>query len=780
MANEIFDPEITYTEDGGAEVLLEAPEENPTPVGHQENLADHLDESELASIGQQLLTAITEDKQTTSDWEFQFQRGLQELGLKIDDEAGPFEGSCAVVHPLLLETIVKFQSRAYSEMLPPGGPVKTGIIGVKNAQKEAQAQRVKDYLNYVIMEKIPEFEDEHERLLWGTAAYGSGFKKIWPDSGGVMAEYVPVSDFIVSYNAKHLAKCDRYTHLIYRLDHELKRDMANGIYKQYDDVTPSQLTKSELGQAEDALTGVTPSKWEGYRLYECHTLFSIPGHEVKAGEITFPVPYIITIDADSGRVFSIRKNYQEDDPTYKKKEYFVHYKLVPGPGFHGFGYIHLIGGLAAGTTTILRSLVDSGMFANLQGGFKARGMRVHGRADEPIAPGEWRDVDATGMDLTKALVPLPYKEPSQTLFQLYGSLVAAGQKFADSTEQVIADSTNYGPVGTTMALLEASTRFQSAIHKRLHRAQKQEIRLIAGVVAETQQAYPYIPGETIGPEILINDFSPEVDILPISDPNIPSQAHRVTKATTIIQLAGNAPGVGYDMREVHMRALAAMGEPDLEKLIPPLPQPQPQDPISDIQAATQGMAIKAFPGQDHESHVMLKSAFLQNPAAGANPMMTTIAPAIAANIREHMVLRFASMVQGMAPQDEKAQAMAAQQLTQMDIQKAQAEAQQGAQDPKVLLAAQELQQRSKEHYDDVIYKAAQLAIRNRDIDVREKQIAADMHVKGAEMADDEKARKHEANMAERDRQADIATKSAKLLADQAKQRDKEENKDPAT
>lgn len=757
--------------DGGAVVDL-APPPPEVAASHGDNLAELLSDEDLSRIGQELLLLIEEDRQSTAEWEEQFKRGLRELGLKMDSGSEPFEGACTVTHPLLLETIVKFQSRAYSEMLPPGGPVKTQVVGEKNSDKEMQAERVKNYLNYIIMDVISEFEDEHERALWGVGAYGSAIKKVWNDGNMPSSEYVPISDFIVSYNAKQLTKCDRYTHVIYRLDHELKRDMANGIYRQYDDITPSQLTKSELGQAEDTLTGVTPTKWEGYRLYECHTTFNVPSFEVTQGDITFPVPYIITIDADSGRVYSIRRNYREGDPSYKKREYFVHYKLVPGPGFHGFGFIHLIGGLAAGSTTILRSLVDAGMFANLQGGFKARGLRIHGRMEEPIAPGEWRDVDATGLDLTKALVPLPYKEPSQTLFQLLQFIVGSGQKFADTTEQVIADSTNYGPVGTTMALLEASTKFQSAIHKRLHRSQKQEIRLIADIVAETQRAYPYRPGGAAGPEILTADFSPAVDILPVSDPNIPSQAHRLTKATTLLQIAQSAPQLGYDMREAHMRVLTAMGEQDLEKLLPTPQQPQPQDPLTDIQVATQGGAIKAFPGQDHEAHIQLKSAFLNNPAAGGNPAMAAVAPILAANIREHMFLRFAEMTNAMSGGNPQAMGMAAEKLAQMDAAKAQQEQQM---DPKLMVQVRELALKEKEHRDDTIYKAAQLAIRNRDITVREKQIEADMHTKGAEMADMERTRKHEAEQANADREAALAEATATRLAQQAKQRDAEGN-----
>lgn len=765
-------PEVTMTEDGGAEVELEASEKplvDPSTVAHDENLALYLPESTLQSVGQTLLQAVEEDAGTTSEWERLFEEGFKELGLKIEQSNDPFPGACTITHPLLLETVTKFQARAYSETLPADGPVKTKLIGIKSSAKEQQAARVAEHLNYTITEEMPEYEDEHERLLWGMGFFGTGIKKVYPDYGTKtpISEYVPIVDFIVSYNAKHLKKCDRYTHVIYRLDYELDRDIANGIYRDFK-LSPVQLQKSNLSQLDEQSRGISPSiNWQGHKLYEIHTVLNLEGFEIQVNGRDVVVPYIVTIDANSGTVLSIRRNWREGDLSYTKIEYFVAYKLVPSSGFHGYGYVHLIGGLAAGSTTILRTLVDSGQFANLQGGFKAREFGKNPRGNEPHSPGEWRDVDIPGADLTKSILPLPYKEPSQTLYNLLIQVVGWGQKFADSTEQVIADSTNYGPVGTTMALLDASTKFQSAIHKRIHRSLKAELRLIADVVAKMIQVYPYIPGETVGPEIAAQDYSPEVDVIPISDPNISSQAHRLLRATTLQQMSQNAPGI-YDVREVHRRAVAAMGEQDLDKLMPPPPMAQPQDPLTDIQMATMGQPIKAFPGQDHDMHIMIKAAFIQNPAAGASPLMINAAQVITANIREHMFLRFAERIQAMGGDPGQA----AQQLAQMDVQKMQMEAEAALhQDPKTQLALAEMDQRKKEHEDDMTYKASQLAIRNRDIDVKEKMAQADLFVQGQDMKQRQKEHTDTNN-------AKLAAEATKRFVAQAKERDKTTGEKP--
>jgi hypothetical protein len=724
-------PGITALEDGSLEVDLNPAPTQAGPRPHDSNFAEDVDETKLNALGADLKRLIEEDDQSGEEWRQTFIRGLEELGLKIQDTSEPFEGACTAVHPLLLETIVKFQARVYGETLPPDGPCRTKVVGLASVQKDQQAKRVKDCINYYITERMTDYEDEHERLIFNQGFTGNGIKKIFYNAALDSPDQyqIPVDQFIVSYNSRHLTKSDRYTEVMFYTNDDLKTEVANGVYRDVGLLVPVQLSASPLRQAANRVQGIdAPVSWEGHRLYECHVKMVVEWDRQETVKgYAFPVPYIITLDAETGTIFAIRRNWTEGDRLFKKRDYYVHYKLVPSSGFWAYGYVHLIGGLAAASTTVMRALVDSGMFANLQGGFKARNFRIMGDANEPISPGEWRDVDSVGMDLTKSIMPLPFKEPSQTLFQLLQFMVAGGQKFADSTEQVISDSTNYGPVGTTLALLEASTKFHSAIHKRIYRAMKSELRLISDIIARYVEQYPY---DEVG--TLPEDFSTKVDVIPVADPNITSQAHRLTKATTVSQLAQSSPDL-YDKREVHSRILAAMGEQEIEKLMPPPQQAKPLDPVSDLQAVLQGLPIKAFPGQDHESHIQIKMAFLQNPMAGANPTMSAQAPVVAANIREHMLLRLIERAQAMGAQDEQSMAMAMQQLTQMDVQQAQAQAQ-GQADPTMVLGLKDLEQRERERQDDQAFRAAQLAIRNRDLDIKEARNELDAHVQGAEVA----------------------------------------------
>lgn len=749
---------VTPLPDGSLEVDLAA---TPTPKGvaHDANLAEGRDEAELAVLGAELKTLIEEDEQSRSEWQETFLRGLEELGLRITQTNDPFEGACTATHPLLLETIVKFQSRVYGETLPADGPARTKIIGLYTPEKEAQAKRVKDALNYYCMEEMTDYEDEHERLVFNMGFSGNGIKKVFynASSGSPDTYQIPIDRFIVSYNARHLTKCDRYTEVLDYSTDDLATEIANGVYRDVGPLVPTTLTPSEYASAVNKAQGIeVPASHMGHRLYECHVRRIIPfDRQETASGHAFAVPYIITLDAFDGKIYAIRRNWREGDTRYKKRSYYVHYKLVPSPGFWAFGYVHLIGGLATASTTVMRSLVDSGMFANLQGGFKARNFRVLGNANDPIAPGEWRDVDAVNTDLTKSILPLPYKEPSQTLFQLLQFMIAGGQKFADSTEQVISDSTNYGPVGTTLALLEASTKFQSAIHKRVYRAMKEELRLIADIVRDYVDRYPYeVQGD------IIQDFSDAIDVIPVADPNITSQAHRLTRATTISQMAQAAPQ-HYDGREVQKRVLTAMGEEEIDRLMPPPQEAKPLDPISDLAAVTQGQPIKAFPGQDHESHIAVKMAFLQNPMAGASPLFAQQAPIIAANIREHMLLRLIEQAQAMGAQDEQSMAAAVQQLAQMDIAKAQAQAAQMGQDPSIALGFAELEQQEKKRQDDQAFRASQLALREKDLNIKENKNLLEAYAMGVDA--DLKKREMEDKHVEK-----LASETTKRLAAQAK------------
>jgi hypothetical protein len=606
--------------------------------------------------------------------------------------------------------VVKFQSKAVQEIFPAAGPVKTRVWGTSTPEKEAAASRLKEFLNYQVLEEMVEYFDETERLLFALPLVGSCFRKLYFDTGlnRPVAEYVPVDQFVVSYNAPDLRRAQRYTHIIYRSEEDLKADVEAGIYRDVGLSQPGMIDQGVIAAKIDELQGVTqPSEYRAHVLYECHGYFDV--------EDKGPLPYVITVESNSRKVLSIRRNWDQNDPQKKKLEWFVHYRYVPTMGFYGLGLIHLIGSLSKTATLTMRALVDAGMFANLQGGFKLKSLRVVG-GNDPIGAGEWRDVDATIQDISKAIYPLPYKEPSQTLLALHQMVVASGQKFADTTEQVISDSTNYGPVGTTLALLEASTKFFSATHKRIHAAQKQEFKILRRLDKDYLGRYPYaVQGAPV--EIFRMDIAAEVDIIPSSDPNTPSNAHRLTRATTILQMASQNPQM-HDMREVYRRVYSAMEVDNMDKILPPPIQPQPLSPLEDIMMASEGKPIKAFPGQDHQAHIATKSAFLQDPMGGASPMFAGIAPIIQANVREHIIMQYVEAAMAMGANNDQAQAAAVTQVAQSNLQ--QMMSSQQPQDPTVQLGMAELQMRGKEHEDKMLNNAAQLAIRNRELNLREQ------------------------------------------------------------
>ena len=708
---------IVELDDGGADVSLDLEEEEVLVdiEDHDANLAEYLTDADLMGVGPTVCDNVRADLDSRAEWENLIVKGMEELGLKIEETAEPFEGACSAHHPLLLENVVKFQSKAVQELFPAAGPVRTRVWGNSTPDKEAAAARLKEFLNYQILEEMVEYFDETERLLFALPLVGSCFRKLYFDGGleRPVAEYVPVDQFVVSYNAPDLRRAERYTHIIYRSADDFKGDVASGLYRDVGMGAPGMIEQSVIAAKVDELQGVTqPSDFRAYTLYEYHGFFQFDGlEETKNG----PLPYIVTVDSTSRKVLSIRRNWDPSDPKKRTLDWFVHYKYVPTMGFYGLGLIHLIGSLSKTATLTMRALVDSGMFANLQGGFKLKSMRVVG-GNDPIGPGEWRDVDATIQDISKAIYPLPYKEPSQTLLALHDKMVVAGQKFADTTEQVIADSTNYGPVGTTLALLEASTKFFSATPKRIHAAQKHEFKILRRLDKDYLATYPYdIQGAPR--EVFRVDIAAQVDIVPSSDPNTPSNAHRLTRATTLLQMASQNPQM-HDMREIYRRVYSAMEVEQMDKILPPPQQPQPLSPLEDIMALSRGMPIAAFPGQDHQAHVMAKMAFLQDPMGGASPVFAQQAPLLAANIREHTVMQYAEAAMAQGAPGEQAQAMAAQQVAQQHVQ--QAMAQQQPQDPTMQLGMAELQMRQKEHEDKMLNNAAQLAVRNRELDLRQQ------------------------------------------------------------
>lgn len=657
----------TETPDGGVEVEL--PEEgNPLetsvfrPGGHYENLAELIDDRTLKIIGSDVIDACRADMESREEWEHILAEGTRSLGLNPDDPGAslaPIEGGCTATHPIILESAVKFQSKLTAELLPAKGPARVQVIGADPEKvKELQAQRVQEFLNYQIKNVMTEYEDETDRMAFNLALKGSAFKKIYWDQvmQRPVSEYLGIDSFIVAETAKNLETAERYTHIIEKSKHAVEMDIDAGIFKEYPDYKlmggegsdyDDVRTAEEFATGEQPVYGADVNKV--FTLYEQHVYMSLP-EDIDMGDV---LPYVITVNADTNQVLRIQRNWDPEDPKREMLQWFTHYKYVPGFGFHGLGLYHLLGDIQKTLTTVLRSLVDSGQLANLQGGFKLRGTRLS-KESQPFAMGEWRDVDSTLQDISKSLYALPFKEPSATLYQLLEYLTGASQKFADSTEQVIADSSNYGPVGTTMALLEASVKFFSAIHKRCHRSQGKELKILARLNYQfLDGTYPY---DVIGGErqVLKQDFDPKiVDVIPASDPNITSQAHRISLAQSKLQAALQDPKGMHDLREVYRDFYMALGVDDIDTFMPPPPEAQPLDPMSDIMAANQGQPIKAFPGQNHQAHVQFKMAWMQDPTQGASGLFQNILPLVAANVREHQLMDFQEKVMSQTQQGQQ-------------------------------------------------------------------------------------------------------------------------------
>ena len=716
-------------------VEMEASEEVSEWYG---DLSEDLDEEDLQGISADVIENYNADKDSRGEWESMFERGFDLLGLKLEEGSEPFQGACTAVHPLLIESAVKFQSKATQELFPSGGPVKANILGAATPEKEMQANRVQNFMNYQLTEQMPEYFDEFERMLFHLPLIGSAFKKIYYSSTfkRPVSEFIPIDQFYVSYYATDLRNADRYTHVIYKSPVELQQDIRAGVYKDVDLPSPSQLSSSGFATKIDNILGISPSYDSDpqYVLLEQHCYLELEEEGVAC-------PYIVTVEEQSRQVLSIRRNYEQDDPNKEKRSHFVHYRFVPGFGFYGLGLIHFLGNLTMSATAAMRSLIDAGQFANLPGGFKAKGVRMVGD-NEPIAPGEFKEVEATGIDLSRAIVPLPYKEPSSTLFQMLGFVTAAGQKFADSTEQVISDAASYGPVGTTMALLEASSKFFSAIHKRLHKSQRDEFRILAQIDHDyLPNEYPYeVPFEDRN--IFKADFDGRVDIVPVSDPNIPSNAHRMMLANMALQMAQQSPPGMFNIEELNRTILNAANMPNLEQILPPKIEPQPLDPVSDIMAVTKGLPIAAFPAQNHDAHIQVKMAYLQDPANGANPIMQRIKPVLESNIQEHSVLKYQEQMSGITEQMmeqvpaeqqeqpsviEMAMAQAAQQVMQANQQPPPPTPEQQL----VMLEQEKVKLQQQKLQSDTAITAAELELKTKKLELEENEQILDMLESGA-------------------------------------------------
>jgi len=749
------------------------------PTGFYKNLVEELDQDTQDYIADQVIKAYEADLESRLEWEQMFTNGLDLLGLKLEETNEPFQGACTAVHPLLIESAVSFQSKAIQELFPAGGPVKTQVVGKTTPEKEEQAVRVKEYMNYQLTELMPEYFDEMERMLFHLPLFGSSFKKVYYDSGlqRPVSEFVPIDQFVVSNFAMNLRTADRYTQVLYKSPIQLEREISGGMYAASDKLinNPKIPELSALRTKMNAVTGVSPtnSDFDGqYTLLEQHCYLDIESLE---DETDLTLPYIVTVDLDSSAVLSIRRNYDMNDPQRNKKLFFAHYRFVPALGFYGIGYIHMLGNLTASATSAMRSLIDAGQFANLPAGFRAKGVRISGD-DDPIAPGEFKEVEATGLDLSKSIVPLPYKEPSQTLYQMLQFVAASGQKFADNTEQVISDAASYGPVGTTMALLEASSKFFTAVHKRLHHSQREELKILARINYESMPEYYPFDVSQGQDNIMRKDFDGRIDVIPVSDPNIPSSAHKMMMAQMALQMAQQAPSGMYNTEELHKTILRSANIPNIDLILPKKPQPKPLDPVSDILAASKGLAIRAFPGQDHEAHIKVKMAYMQDPVNGANPIMQRITPILAANIQEHSVLKYQEQMNGVTRQlmqgqenvdprvVEQIMAQAAQQVLVANQQAAKAPP--SPEEQMVMMEGRRLDIEERKLQSQMAKENAASIIKTRELDLKEKELALEAYVEGASnlLNREEKAK---------DRQLKQTQDALKILAELSKTTDNE-------
>jgi len=631
--------EITPTEDGGVEINFEPGAFNQAQSeNHFDNLAELLPDDILGPLGSELNQNYMDYKESRKEWEHTYITGLDLLGFKYEDRTEPFSGAAGATHPVLAEAVTQFQAQAYKELLPADGPVRTQIIGAPSPEKEMQSTRVKDFMNYQLMDQMKEYEPEFDQLLFYLPLAGSAFKKVYYDAllGRAVSKFVPAEDLVVPYSATSLEDATAVIHLIKTKGNDLRKQMVSGFYRDVEIGQPGD-TESDLDKKERELEGIQKTKDDDiYNILEFHVDLDLEGFEDRdqQGQPTgIKLPYIVTIEEASREVLSIRRNYEIADPLRKKISYFVHFKFLPGLGFYGFGLIHMIGGLSRTATAALRSLLDAGTLSNLPAGFKMRGIRIRDDA-QSITPGEFRDVDAPGGNIKDAFMALPFKEPSQTLLQLMGVVVSAGQRFASTADLQVGDGNQQAAVGTTVALLERGSRTMSAIHKRIYVSLKNEFKMLARVFKlYLPEQYPY---DVIGGQRMIKkqDFDDKIDILPIADPNIFSQTQRISIAQAELQLAQSNPAM-HNMYNAYRAMYEALGVKNIDMILKPIARPVPMDPSVEAIQALAGKPFQAFKGQDHRAHITAHLNFMTSSMARNNPMVTA---SMQKNIFEHISL----------------------------------------------------------------------------------------------------------------------------------------------
>ena len=706
--NELPEEEVEESEvDVEIEGEEQVPEEQQPEEDFYRNLAEEMDDRTLGRISSQLVSDYKRDKVSRADWEQAYTQGLDLLGFKYVNNTRPFQGASGVTHPLLSEAVTQFQAQAYKELLPSDGPVRTSIIGADTPEVSQQAERVQNFMNYMLMEEMEEYTPDTDQLLFYLPLAGSAFKKIYYDEikQRAIAKFVPAEDLIVPYYATDLKDCERITHLVKMSENDVLKQQKAGFYLDIE-LLPKQPEKSPVQDKLNELEGVKPAgeKEYQYNILEMHIDLNLDEFETENPEKKVKKPYIVSIDEGSGKVLSIYRNYNQDDDTETRKEYFVHYKFLPGLGFYGFGLIHMIGGLSRSATQALRQLLDAGTLANLPAGFKSRGIRIRDD-DQPFQPGEFRDVDAPGGNIKDQFQILPFKEPSATLFQLLGFVVQAGQRFASIADMQMGEDAQNRAVGTTIALLERGSRVMSAIHKRCYYAMRQEFRLLAKVFADyLPPVYPYAVTNA-DRFVKLQDFDDRVDVIPVADPNIFSMSQRVTLANENLKIAASNPQM-HNLREAYRRVYEALGTKNIDAILKPTPPVVPEDPATENAKALQMQMLKAFPEQDHQAHIMAHRAFMATRMVQINPMVYAL---MQGHISDHIALQahgeIGDMVENTPELAQQAQtdpkgfkvlfdSMVAKRVAEITMQLAQEESMTQKGDPLVQLKQRELDLRA--------------------------------------------------------------------------------------
>lgn len=749
---EIEDPEEVSIGIGDLEIEIEPGEDEDE---FNANLAEELDEGALQELAGDLIGDYEDDVNSRKDWMQTYVDGLELLGMKVEDRTEPWPGACGVYHPLLSEALVKFQAETMTETFPAQGPVRTQIIGKETPEKRDAAARVQDDMNYQLTERMVEYRPEHERMLWGLGLSGNAFKKVYfdPSLRRQVSMYVPAEDVVVPYGASNLETSERVTHVLRKTKNELKKLQRDGFYRDVDLPEPSN-TLDEVEKKIAEKMGFRAESDDRYKLLEMQVDLIIEEDKFRDDDDDgIGLPYIVTIDKDTQEVLAIRRNWDPEDKTKAKRNHFVHYAYVPGFGFYAFGLIHLIGAFAKSGTSIIRQLVDAGTLSNLPGGFKTKGLRVKGD-DTPIAPAEWRDVDVASGTMRDNIMPLPYKEPSATLYQLLQTIVDEGRKFAGAADMKVSDMSAQAPVGTTLAILERTLKLMSAVQARVHYAMRQEFKLLKGIIAAyTPDEYNYEPEE--GSRKAKRSDYDAVDILPVSDPNAATMAQKIVQYQAVIQLAQGAPQI-YDLPYLHRQMLEVLGIKNAQKLVPLKDDDdmKPRDPVSENMDIINGKPVKAFIYQDHEAHIAVHMTFMQDPKMqqmlGQNPNAQAMQAAMMAHVNEHLAFEYRKQIEMQAgvpmpppnaEMDEATElavsqlaAVAAHQLLGKNQAEAQQQqAQQMAQDPLVQMQQMELQIKQKEVEIKEKKLALEAAEKGDRIDIERERIAAQKEIAGLQI-----------------------------------------------